>query len=121
MKQLRTAGLFLLLLSLASFYTNSPAKAIENLPEKAPVPKRDLLLNTENKEEVFDIMSIPNYPHYKPEGLAILNSTTLAIVNDDNFGIVSEKGAVQEKTMPYLGNKQDENIVYFVKLPKSLC
>lgn len=73
-----------------------------------------------SKEEVFDIMSIPNYPHYKPEGLAILNSTTLAIVNDDDFGIVLEKGAVQEKTMPYLGNKQDENIVYFVKLPKSL-
>lgn len=94
MKQLRTAGLFLLLLSLTSFYTNRPAKAIENLPEKAPVPKRDLLLTTENKEEVFDIMSIPNYPHYKPEGLAILNSTTLAIVNDDDFGIVSEKGAV---------------------------
>ncbi|MGY2780244.1 hypothetical protein ACVW0B_002159 [Thermostichus sp. MS-CIW-23] len=39
-------------------------------------------------------MSIPNYPHDKPERLAILNSTTLAIVNDDDFGIVSEKGAV---------------------------
>lgn len=54
MKQLRTAGLFLLLLSLTSFYTNSPAKAIENLPEKAPVPKRDLLLTTENGVKIYN-------------------------------------------------------------------
>ncbi|MFS8907890.1 esterase-like activity of phytase family protein [Synechococcus sp. OH2] len=73
-----------------------------------------------SKEEVFDIMSIPNYPHDKPEGLVILDANTLAIVNDDDFGIVSEKGVVKEKMMPYLDNKQDENIVYFVKLPKSL-
>lgn len=65
-------------------------------------------------------MSIPNYPHDKPEGLVILDANTLAIVNDDDFGIVSEKGVVKEKMMPYLDNKQDENIVYFVKLPKSL-
>jgi hypothetical protein len=54
MKQLRTAGLFLLLLSLTSFYTNNPAKAIENLPEKAPVPKRDLLLTTENGVKIYN-------------------------------------------------------------------
>jgi len=72
------------------------------------------------KEEVFDITSIPNYLHDKPEGLVILDANTLAIVNDDDFGIVSEKGVVQEKKMPYLDNKLDENIVYFVKLPKGL-
>ncbi len=73
-----------------------------------------------SKEEVFDILSIPNYPHDKPEGIVVLDRNTIAIVNDDDFGIVSEKGEVREKVMPYLDNKQDRNIVYFVKLSKSL-
>lgn len=73
-----------------------------------------------SKEEVFDIMSIPNYPHDKPEGVVVINSTMIAIVNDDDFGILSDKGNVIAKIMPLLGNKQDENIVYFVKLSKSL-
>ncbi len=72
------------------------------------------------KEEVFDIMSIPNYPHDKPEGLVIIDKNTIAIVNDDDFGILTDKGNVIEKSMPLLGNKQDENIIYFVKLTKSL-
>ncbi len=73
-----------------------------------------------SKEEVFDILSIPNYPHDKPEGILVLDRNTIAIVNDDDFGIVSEKGVVREKVMPYLDNKQDRNIVYFVKLSKTL-
>ena len=72
------------------------------------------------KEEVFDIMSIPNYPHDKPEGVVVLDKNTVAIVNDDDFGIVSSNGRPAEKIMPLLGNKQDENIIYFIKLTKSL-
>lgn len=72
------------------------------------------------KEEVFDIMSIPNYPHDKPEGLVVINNTMIAIVNDDDFGIVTENGVVVAKNMPLLGNKQDENVIYFVKLQTKL-
>lgn len=54
MKQLRTAVLFLLLPFLTSSYSSSPAEAIESLPEKAPVPKRDLLLTTENGVKIYN-------------------------------------------------------------------
>lgn len=73
-----------------------------------------------SKEEVYDIMSIPNYPHDKPEGLVVINSTTIALVNDDDFGITSDKGNPLPKNMPLLNNKQDENIIYFIKLSKPL-
>lgn len=72
------------------------------------------------KEEVFDIMSIPNYPHDKPEGLVVIDNSMIAIVNDDDFGILTDNGVVVAKNMPLLGNKQDENVIYFVKLPKKL-
>ncbi len=71
------------------------------------------------KEEVFDIMSIPNYPHDKPEGVVVINSKTIAIINDDDFG-VQGTGTYQQKLMPLLGNKPDMNILYFVKLTKDL-
>ncbi len=73
-----------------------------------------------SKEEIFDIMSIPNYPHDKPEGLVVISNTMIAIVNDDDFGISSENGALIPKNMPLLGNKQDENVIYFVKLQTKL-
>jgi len=73
-----------------------------------------------SKEEIFDIMSIPNYPHDKPEGIVILDNNTIALVNDDDFGILTENGNVIEKIMPLLGSKQDENIIYFIKLNKIL-
>lgn len=72
------------------------------------------------KEELFDILSIPNYPHDKPEGLVVIDQNTIAIINDDDFGIITDKGNVIEKNMPLIGNKQDQNIIYFIKLPKSL-
>lgn len=71
------------------------------------------------KEEVFDIMSIPNYPHDKVEGIVVINNAMIGIVNDDDFG-VSGTGSFEPKNMPLLGNKQDENIIYFVKLNKPL-
>ncbi len=71
------------------------------------------------KEEVFDIMSVTNYPHDKPEGIVIIDNVTIGIINDDDFG-VEGKGTYQQKIMPLLGNKPDQNIIYFVKLSKPL-
>ncbi|MFN3781996.1 MAG: esterase-like activity of phytase family protein, partial [Candidatus Kapaibacteriota bacterium] len=78
------------------------------------------LIKCVSKEEVLDIMSIPNYPHDKPEGVVIINNKLIAIVNDDDFGILTEKGNVVPKSMPLNNNRQDENVVYFVKLNKPL-
>lgn len=72
-----------------------------------------------SKEEVFDIMSIPNYPHDKPEGIVVINNSMIGIVNDDDFGVTGA-GSFEAKNMPLLGNKPDENTIYFVKLSKPL-
>lgn len=91
-------------------------KTIEQLSED----ELKSLLKCVTKQEVFDIMSIPNYPHDKPEGIVVLSNTLIAIVNDDDFGIVTENGAVVTKSMPLMNNKQDENVIYFIRLQKPL-
>lgn len=41
-----------------------------------------------SKKLFIDVISaIPDYPHDKLEGLALVNENTLAIVNDDDFGV----------------------------------
>lgn len=67
-----------------------------------------------SKELAFDIMSIPNYPHDKPEGVIIINDNLIAIVNDDDFGI-GGTGTYEAKISPLLNNEVDRNIMYFVK------
>lgn len=71
------------------------------------------------KELAFDIMSIPNYPHDKPEGIVIINDNLIAIVNDDDFGI-NGTGTYEAKIAPLLNNTVDKNVMYFVKPLKSL-
>ncbi|MCX6146390.1 MAG: esterase-like activity of phytase family protein [Candidatus Kapabacteria bacterium] len=71
------------------------------------------------KELAFDIMSIPNYPHDKPEGIVIINNTTIGIINDDDFGVVGV-GKYTQKSLPLMNNQPDKSILYFAKLGKSL-
>jgi hypothetical protein len=62
---------------------------------------------------------IPNlYPHDKAEGIAIVNSTTIAIANDDDFGVVGT-GSYTSKILPSTGTV-DRNTIYFVKLKQPL-
>jgi len=58
------------------------------------------------------------YPHDKAEGLAIINSTTIAVSNDDDFG-VNGVGAYMSKILPAT-NAVDKNTIYFVKLKQPL-
>lgn len=76
-------------------------------------------INFVAKEEVFDIMSIPNYAHDKPEGIVIINDKMIGIINDDDFGI-NGTGTYVQKTLPLMGNVADKNVLHFVTLPKSL-
>lgn len=71
------------------------------------------------KELAFDINSISNYPHDKPEGIVIISSNLIGIVNDDDFGI-GGVGTYQAKNLPLLNNSVDKNIMYFVKPIKPL-
>lgn len=63
-----------------------------------------------------DITSL--YPHDKAEGLAIINSTTIAVSNDDDFGVTGT-GTYVSKLLPATG-KVDKNRIYFVKLKQPL-
>jgi hypothetical protein len=63
-----------------------------------------------------DISSL--YPHDKAEGMAIINSTTIAVSNDDDFGVTGT-GTYMSKILPATG-KVDRNRIYFIKLKQPL-
>lgn len=73
------------------------------------------------KTLVVDLLqAVPNYPHDKPEGLIIVKNNLLAIVNDDDFGIVDDgAGNYKAKILPATG-QVDRGIVYFIKLAAPL-
>jgi hypothetical protein len=67
------------------------------------------------------LKAVPTYPHDKPEGLAVLSPTLVAVSNDDDFGITTgpTPGTVVRKILPSTG-KVDRNTVYFIKLDAAL-
>ena len=69
------------------------------------------------KTLIADLMKdIPTlYPHDKAEGLVIINSTTIAVSNDDDFGITGANKIYQKKILAGNG-KVDGNGIYFIKL-----
>ncbi|WP_221391447.1 esterase-like activity of phytase family protein [Dyadobacter sp. NIV53] len=58
------------------------------------------------------------YPHDKAEGLAIINSTTIAVSNDDDFGVTGA-GTYMAKILPATA-ALDRNTIYFIKLKQPL-
>jgi hypothetical protein len=72
------------------------------------------------KELVVDLLLLPGgFPHDKAEGLAIIDDRTIAVSNDDDFGISSAEGKLTAKVLP--ANKQiDSGTVRFIKLDKPL-
>ncbi len=67
------------------------------------------------KELLVDLLAL-GYPHDKPEGIAIVDDHTIAISNDDDFGVTDGPAA---KLLPKLGTT-DFNEVYFVNLAAPL-
>jgi hypothetical protein len=68
-----------------------------------------------SKVLVLDLLTdLSNYPHDKPEGFAVLNNNqTIAIINDDDFGILGDdEGGIIQKMLPLTG-QTDRNIMYF--------
>ncbi|HWV66100.1 esterase-like activity of phytase family protein [Chitinophaga sp.] len=80
-------------------------------------------IKTVSKSLVVDLLKdVAAYPHDKPEGIVLVNSTTLAVSNDDDFGIIPPdpvNNTYIQKILPLTG-KTDFNTVYFIKLATPL-
>ena len=65
-----------------------------------------------------DLLALPGgYPHDKPEGMALLGPALLAVVNDDDFGITDDDGALAVKRLPGARGARDRSRVRIVPLP----
>jgi hypothetical protein len=76
------------------------------------------------KTLVADLLTdVPGgYPHDKAEGLAIIDNNTIAVSNDDDFGIVAPATPNNDfvaKILPATG-KLDKNTIYFIRLKTPL-
>ncbi|MCW3465797.1 esterase-like activity of phytase family protein [Chitinophaga nivalis] len=80
-------------------------------------------IHTVGKSLVVDLLKdVAGYPHDKPEGIVLINSSLLAVSNDDDFGIVPPdpvNNTYIQKILPLIG-KTDFNTVYFIKLATPL-
>lgn len=63
---------------------------------------------------VTDLVSM-GYPYDKPEGLAMIAGDTIAVLNDDDFGIASDdRGGIRQKFLP--GTQDvDRSTVWFIR------
>jgi len=100
-------------------------KTLEEVTKSAADPYATLFANgitAATKTLVVDLLqAIPGYPHDKVEGLAVIDNFTIAISNDDDFGVGDDgSGNFIEKSLPLLGGVQDYNSVYIVRLASPL-
>ena len=65
--------------------------------------------------DVFKFLG--NYPHDKLEGIWLINSNTIGIINDDDFGVWSDPvNKIKAKTLsPTSGTNRDGNRLYILK------
>ena len=93
---------------------------VEQLRDKSGLQNAGVIPVT--KALVFDLLTgiSPVYPHDKAEGLALIGNNTLAISNDDDFGVVDNgQNGFAPKILPATG-KVDVNRIYFITLPAPL-
>ncbi|MBR0567519.1 esterase-like activity of phytase family protein [Azoarcus sp. L1K30] len=71
------------------------------------------------KSLVYDAIAAQHYPHDKMEGLWVIDSTHLGIINDDDFAIAPDgSGGVEQKKL--FDGSVDRNMLYVVDLPTPL-
>jgi hypothetical protein len=73
------------------------------------------------KTMVLDLLSpVLGYPHNKPEGLAVIDRFTIAVSNDDDFGITDDgSGGIFTKVLPLTG-QPDQTTVRFFRMDQPL-
>ena len=88
-------------------------------PEELAVPDLEAAgLRPATRTLAVDLLALPGgYPHDKPEGMALAGPGLLAVVNDDDFGITDEDGALVVKRLPGAGGARDRSRVRLVPLP----
>ncbi|WP_343563472.1 esterase-like activity of phytase family protein [Sphingobacterium sp.] len=93
-------------------------KSVEELKDAATLAANNII--PVKKTLVADLMTDIKelYPHDKAEGLAVINSSLIAICNDDDFGVTGE-GIYKSKILPEI-NAVDKNSIYFIKLKTPL-
>lgn len=94
-------------------------KTIEELKDATTLTANGIVPVT--KTLVADLMKdIPTlYPHDKAEGLVIIDAKTIAVSNDDDFGITGANKVYEKKILAGTG-QVDRNSIYFIKLSTSL-
>jgi hypothetical protein len=94
-------------------------KTIEELKDAATLTTNGIVPVT--KTLVADLMKdIPTlYPHDKAEGLVIIDAKTIAVSNDDDFGITGANKVYEKKVLAGTG-QVDRNSIYFIRLSSPL-
>ena len=97
---------------------------LEEVTKSAADPYATLLANgitAGTKTLIVDLLqALPGYAHDKAEGLAVLDNFTIAVSNDDDFGVGDDGvGNFITKTLPLLG-VADYNGVYIIRLSAPL-
>jgi len=95
-------------------------KTLEEVTKGVADPYATLLANgitAGTKNLVVDLLvALPGYAHDKAEGLTVLDNFTIAVSNDDDFGVGDDgAGNFITKTLPLLGIA-DYNGIYIVRL-----
>jgi hypothetical protein len=72
------------------------------------------------KDLALDIIaSDPDFPHDKAEGIAVLDRYTIAVTNDDDFGVTDGPNGLTQKILPLTG-ETDINRIYVFRLAEAL-
>lgn len=95
-------------------------KTLEELTAGAPDPAGALraagVEPVQKKLAVDLLLSNPGYPHDKAEGIALVDPWTVAVSNDDDFGVLDGPGGLIQKVIPGT-TATDFGEVVFVRLP----
>ncbi|ULT27536.1 esterase-like activity of phytase family protein [Sphingobacterium sp. E70] len=93
-------------------------KSVEELKDVTTLAKYNIkpVTKTLVANLMTDIKEL--YPHDKAEGLAVINSSLIAVCNDDDFGVTGE-GIYKSKILPAISTV-DKNSIYFIKLKTPL-
>ena len=67
-----------------------------------------------SKTLVVDMIAEVNYPHEKMEGIWLINSTTLGIINDDDFATSATGGVIETKYLDEANTVIDASTLYVV-------
>ena len=63
------------------------------------------------------LADVPSYDHDKPEGMALIGDSILAVVNDDDFGVSSLPDGTPVSKLKRNG-RRDHNQIYFIRIKK---